>query len=87
MSIYHPHPDLGTEVNAARRLFWEKCASRTPTYREETGYEGPDDVAKWADYMLTEWNKRWIIEACDDEPNSTINANEISTINANEILP
>lgn len=68
--------DVGPECNTARRLFWERCASRSPRTYRYSGYDGdPDyetyeeseDVASWADYMLIEWDKRWIVEASKDE--------------------
>lgn len=64
--------DISLEANIARRLFWEKCASRTPiayqidvNHETSTRYmmkEDSEDVAMWADQMLAEWDKRWIAE-------------------------
>lgn len=61
--------DLGIAGNTDRRIFWEMCASRVPRklYQGRDGditdfYEDPDDVAKWADQMLDEWDNRWIAE-------------------------
>lgn len=53
--------DIPFEGRKARRLFWEKCASRAPILYPETELsEDASDVARWADYMLDEWDKRWI---------------------------
>ncbi len=62
--------DLGSEANTARRLFWEMCASRQPqilmvdheTLFNHYQCEDSDDIARWADHMLYEWDKRWIEE-------------------------
>lgn len=63
--------DLGPEANEARRKFWEMCASQAVTalgneefysqfHDHEKFYDRPECAAKWADYMLDEWDKRWI---------------------------
>lgn len=73
--------DVGPECNTARRLFWEKCASRAisllPNEERESVYDNWHNHGKFYDYvefaaalsdsMLTEWDKRWIVEATNDK--------------------
>ena len=69
--------DISFDGNVARRLFWEKCASRQPQIYEHsegvaTGatynmIEDSEDVAQWADRMLNEWDKRWIAEEVNSQ--------------------
>lgn len=67
--------DVGPECNTARRLFWEKCTSRSPkTYSS-------NDASLWADGMLAEWDKRWIVEASDEEEEVTFDSS------LDEVLP
>ena len=69
--------DVGFDGDVARRLFWEKCASRQPQciFAEcgdsGTHYFTVEDanlIAQWADQMLDEWDKRWIAEEEKDKP-------------------
>ena len=74
--------DLGPEGNEARRKFWEMCASRAPIRRlmplrdleDQEGMIGErsEDSALWADYMLAEWDKRWIAEEETDKALTSI---------------
>lgn len=56
-----------------RRQFWEMCASRAPI-NIKRGIEGDHksvescaEIGLWADYMLSEWDKRWIVDTPSEE--------------------
>lgn len=73
MSIYRE--DVGSECNTERRKFWELCAS---SYEPTLDFESScKRASEWADEMLIEWDKRWIVEAVDDD----------DIVQANEVLP
>lgn len=64
--------DLGIEGNTARRLFWEMCASRQPVVKGQTAtgllkLETTENVARWADGMLEQWDKRWIADVGEEK--------------------
>lgn len=70
----------------ARRKFWEMCASRQPQCifveigDSGTHYftvEDSNSMAQWADRMLAEWDKRWVVNATDDDDDNDIQANEV----------
>lgn len=88
--------DVGSECNTARRIFWEKCAasaisllppenSSFPTYEtwHDFGsfYDKLEFAACLADSMLVEWDKRWIVEASDEEEEVTFDSS------LDEVLP
>lgn len=64
--------NLGPEGNAARRKFWEMCASQAllsiqedvyeDFHKHEKFYDKPEFAASWADEMVKQWEMRWTVE-------------------------
>lgn len=74
--------DISFEGNVARRLFWEKCASRQPqvlySFIDTAGThnfvcENCEESSRWADRMLAEWDKRWIVDSKSTIGNNPVN--------------